>query len=128
MARSQLLSLILARQHQKVADPWFRLSNFGTLEYFEIGAPKVFIQLQLLIRSTYLFIQPTTNLSSLTIILSYFNANKITFVPQHQVSCSSIGIGAGSRVPGGAQVPPELFLAPPPEPFEPPLTIEKIMH
>ena len=36
-------------------------------------------------------------------------------------------IGAGSRVPGGAQAPPELFLAPP-EPFEPPLTIEKIMH
>ena len=35
--------------------------------------------------------------------------------------------GAGSRVPGGAQAPPELFLAPP-EPFEPPLTIEKIMH
>ena len=36
-------------------------------------------------------------------------------------------IGAGSRVPGGAQAPPELFLAPP-EPFETPLTIEKIMH
>ena len=36
-------------------------------------------------------------------------------------------IGAGSGVPGGAQAPPELFLAPP-EPFEPPLTIEKIMH
>ena len=36
-------------------------------------------------------------------------------------------IGAGSRVPGGAQAPPELFLAPP-EPLEPPLTIEKIMH
>ena len=35
--------------------------------------------------------------------------------------------GAGSRMPGGAQAPPELFLAPP-EPFEPPLTIEKIMH
>ena len=39
----------------------------------------------------------------------------------------NITIGAGSRVPGGAQAPPELFLAPP-EPFEPPLTIEKIMH
>ena len=38
-----------------------------------------------------------------------------------------INIGAGSGVPGGAQAPPELFLAPP-EPFEPPLTIEKIMH
>ena len=36
-------------------------------------------------------------------------------------------IGAGSGVPGGAQAPPELFLAPP-EPFEPPLTIKKIMH
>ena len=36
-------------------------------------------------------------------------------------------IGAGSRVPGGAQAPPELFLAPP-ESFEPPLTIEQIMH
>ena len=40
---------------------------------------------------------------------------------------TSAYIGAGSRVPGGAQAPPELFLAPP-EPFEPPLTIEKIMH
>ena len=39
--------------------------------------------------------------------------------------CGSIG--AGSGVPGGAQAPPELFLAPP-EPFEPPLTIKKIMH
>ena len=37
------------------------------------------------------------------------------------------GIGAGSGVPGGAQAPPELFLAPP-EPFEPPLTIKTIMH
>ena len=36
-------------------------------------------------------------------------------------------IGAGSGVPGGAQAPPELFLAPP-EPFEPPLTIKTIMH
>ena len=40
---------------------------------------------------------------------------------------SSGCIGAGSGVPGGAQAPPELFLAPP-EPFEPPLTIKKIMH
>ena len=39
----------------------------------------------------------------------------------------STGIGAGSGVPGGAQAPPELFLAPP-EPFEPPLTIKTIMH
>ena len=38
-----------------------------------------------------------------------------------------LSIGAGSGVPGGAQAPPELFLAPP-EPFEPPLTIKKIMH
>ena len=38
-----------------------------------------------------------------------------------------LGIGAGSGVPGEAQAPPELFLAPP-EPFEPPLTIKKIMH
>ena len=38
-----------------------------------------------------------------------------------------LGIGAGSGVPGGAQAPPELFLAPP-EPFEPPLTIKTIMH
>ena len=40
---------------------------------------------------------------------------------------TSLVIGAGSGVPGGAQAPPELFLAPP-EPFEPPLTIKKIMH
>ena len=39
----------------------------------------------------------------------------------------SQAIGAGSGVPGGAQAPPELFLAPP-ELFEPPLTMEKIMH
>ena len=38
-----------------------------------------------------------------------------------------VTIGAGSGVPGGAQAPPELFLAPP-EPFEPPLTIKTIMH
>ena len=44
-----------------------------------------------------------------------------------QVFANNVDIGAGSRVPGGAQAPPELFLAPP-EPFEPPLTIEKIMH
>ena len=43
------------------------------------------------------------------------------------VKIFTVHIGAGSRVPGGAQAPPELFLAPP-EPFEPPLTIEKIMH
>ena len=42
-------------------------------------------------------------------------------------SLRTTAIGAGSGVPGGAQAPPELFLAPP-EPFEPPLTIEKIMH
>ena len=40
---------------------------------------------------------------------------------------TSVDIGAGSGVPGGAQAPPELFLAPP-EPFEPPLTIKTIMH
>ena len=40
---------------------------------------------------------------------------------------SFLSIGAGSGVPGGAQAPPELFLAPP-EPFEPPLTIKTIMH
>ena len=65
------------------ANLFFRLSNFGTLEHFEIRAPKVFIPLQLLIRRAYLFIQPTTNLSSLMIILSYFNANKIIFVSPH---------------------------------------------
>ena len=40
---------------------------------------------------------------------------------------AALPIGAGSGVPGGAQAPPELFLAPP-EPFEPPLTIKTIMH
>ena len=44
-----------------------------------------------------------------------------------EISTIIIYIGAGSGVPGGAQAPPELFLAPP-EPFEPPLTIKKIMH
>ena len=28
MARGQLLSLILARQHQKVADPWHRTTPY----------------------------------------------------------------------------------------------------
>ena len=46
-------------------------------------------------------------------------------VAMHRTNPDSIG--AGSRVPGGAKAPPELFLAPP-ESFEPPLTIEQIIH
>ena len=57
----------------------------------------------------------------------YFLKN-LTFVVRISTRvATSPFIGAGSGVPGGAQAPPELFLAPP-EPFEPPLTIEKIMH
>ena len=51
------------------------------------------------------------------------SSKAIKYVKQN----STGNIGAGSGVPGGAQAPPELFLAPP-EPFEPPLTIKTIMH
>ena len=34
MARCQLLSLIAARQHQKVADPWFRVLTAGRILNF----------------------------------------------------------------------------------------------
>ena len=57
--------------------------------------------------------------------IKVFQQNTTKFQKSTRRMC--IVIGAGSGVPGGAQAPPELFLAPP-EPFEPPLTIKTIMH
>ena len=57
--------------------------------------------------------------------MSSLEVSKLSFV-KTRAGCLKT-IGAGSGVPGGAQAPPELFLAPP-EPFEPPLTIKTIMH
>ena len=70
----------------------------------------------------------TAELNRLDIWLQiYFKCNLNVKQKNDKPASWSKVIGAGSGVPGGAQAPPELFLAPP-EPFEPPLTIKKIMH
>ena len=66
-------------------------------------------------------------LTSVTLVLIIKNKLGSAQVPKFGRLLVKIDIGAGSGVPGGAEAPPELFLAPP-EPFEPPLTIKKIMH
>ena len=67
------------------------------------------------------------NLLTIVATLSTYFLVILSLLPNLSRLKSALLIGAGSGVPGGAQAPPELFLAPP-EPFEPPLTIKKIMH